>query len=196
MKKLSRIAVCIGLGLLIIFGVNLQGITQPAQSRANQNVTMNSAESELITTIKTACKALALQSDNPAAIANQFGKVIDVSLKNSQTVKPFNPNYQKIRIGTRGSLPAPPYPAYLVEISIAPKVPLTIQALQQVLGEYRKYPRIHYNTPRLIVFRPIFPELPDYTCTIGVSYRNGEKNIADATIVEVNVQVDKSSSEK
>jgi hypothetical protein len=190
MAKLPRINTVIGLGLLLLLGTNQQIVAQPAQPSVNRSVTMNSAESELITTIKTACKALSLQSDNPAAIANQFGKVIDVSLENSQTVKPFNQNYQEIYIGTDGSLPAPPYPAYVVKIIISPKVSLSSQAIRQALGESRNLPPVFLDSPYLVAFRPIFPELPNFPCNVFVHSWRDKAETEDGTVIRVNIRGD------
>jgi hypothetical protein len=202
MLKLTREKIAVGVGALLLLGTGLSVTAlppQPNQPVINPNVTMNRAETELIETIKTACKAIVEDAANPGVIAAKFGRVVgEPSLQNNQIVRPFSPNYKQIRISTRGSLPAPPYPAYLVEIQPFPEVPLSITALQSVLGEYRRIVNrnLESSYSYSLSFLSRFSEFPSYQCVITIQQKNAdpEWKIERGTIVNIGIKAWKSES--
>jgi hypothetical protein len=173
----------------VILMLLMTSTVQPAAAQPQRSMntvktpqSMNSSELAIIEIVKTACSDLLTKADNPNSIAMKFGDVIDIQ-STGYYVEPFNDDLSSIRIGLDGSLPAPPYPAYTINLELRRNAPISIKALAKVFGTYKDtYPDIYLSEGIL------FNEYLFNSCQIYVDYRRAEgQSIEDGKIIRIYV---------
>ncbi len=169
--------------LMLLIASTVQPTTaKPKRSmntvKTSQN--MNSSELAVIEIVKTACSDLLTKADDPKSIAMQFGDVIDIQ-STGYLVEPFNHDLSSMRIGLRGSLPAPPYPAYTVDLEFRRNAPISIKALGEALGGYKESYRDTF------FFETIsFNEYLSNSCQIYADYRRADgESIENGKIIRI-----------
>jgi hypothetical protein len=121
-------------GFLALNTMMIQVFALPAEASTTKRLTRS--ERRIVQSLKTACKALLLQSNDPKAIAEKFGTVTEITVNNDQIVQPFNTDIYSIEVSTDSFRPLP-YPAKYVDFNLKPTPSiLSISSLRQEFGKY------------------------------------------------------------
>jgi hypothetical protein len=173
----------------VILMLLITSTVQPAAAQPQRSMntvktpqSMNSSELAIIEIVKTACSDLLTKADDPNSIAMKFGDVIDVQ-STGYYVEPFNDDLSSIEIGLRGSLPAPPYPAYTVNLELRRRAPISIKALGEAFGTYQDtyQSNINYETIG-------FDDYISGLCQVYIDFkRTSEQSIEAGRIIRIYV---------
>jgi hypothetical protein len=173
----------------VILMLLITSIVQPTTAKPKQSMNtvktpqnMNSSELAIIEIVRTVCSDLLTKAYEPNSIAMKFGDVIDIQ-STGYSVEPFNHDLSSIRIGLDGSLPAPPYPAYAVDLEFRRNAPISIKALGEAFGGYKESYRDTY------LFETIsFNEYLSNSCQVYADYRRAEgQSIENGKIIRIYV---------
>jgi hypothetical protein len=165
----------------------MASIVQPTTAQPKRSINtvktpqnMNSSELAIIEIVRTACSDLLRKAYEPNSIAMKFGDVIDIQ-STGYLVEPFNHDLSSIEVDLDGSLPAPPYPAYSVNLELRRNAPISIKALGEAFGGYKESYRDTY------LFETIsFNEYISNACRVYADYRRAEgQSIENGKIIRI-----------
>jgi hypothetical protein len=171
--------------LMLLITSTIQPTTaQPKRSmntvKTSQN--MNSSELAIVEIVRTACSDLLTKAYDPSSIAMKFGDVIDIQ-STGYYVEPFNNDLSSIEIDLRGSLPAPPYPAYAVNLELRRNAPISIKALGEAFGTYKDIYQSNINYETIS-----FDNNISGLCRVYIDFkRTSEQNIENGKIIRIYV---------
>lgn len=189
MSKLVKMSHKIFIRFWVILMLLITSTIQPATAQPKRSMNtvkisqnMNSSELAIIEIVRTACSDLLTKAYDPSSIAMKFGDVIDIQ-STRYYIDPFNNDLSSIQIGLRGSLPAPPYPAYTVNLELRRKAPVSIKALGEAFGTYQDtyQSNINYETIG-------FDDYISGLCQVYIDFkRTSEQSIETGKIIRIYV---------
>lgn len=131
------------------------------------------------------CQLLASDHVTVADVVSALGGAILRRDLTSATVRPANPSLAEVRVVTE---PERDEPAY-VELVPAPTGRLTVAELKPAFGEYHPLPRVHWNTPRQIIF---YPETAgtSHRCALIAAVQPGARGLEDGEVTSLTLRRD------
>jgi hypothetical protein len=169
--KTHHLSIILG-ALLLSSGLTACSTNTSAQPIENTTATqspeqkaMTPEEEQIIGEVKNIFRAMAEPGITPKALLSRFGKP---DPKWHNVAFPFNKSFNSLQVPVNSQDSS--FVNYL-ELELAPNTLISTNFLEKVFGNYKEYPRQHWDSPRDIVFNGKLPEVPGYICRLIVQYQ-------------------------
>ena len=140
----------------------------------------------MIETVRRICADLASEAPTAKVVGERLGTIVDPgSDVTPLLVTPADRDFAEASIVREPGTDEPAYVALVPAEHAAPSV----EDLRSTFGDYVAVPRIHWNTPRRIIFHPPTTGTT-HTCAIVVDVRPGPGGVEDGTALVVTVRRD------
>jgi hypothetical protein len=142
-----------------------QPLEKTTATQSPKQKAMTPEEEKMIETIKDIFKAMAEPGITSRDLLDRFGKP---DPKWHNVAFPFNKSFNSLQVPVNSQDSS--FANYL-ELELAPNTLISTNFLEKVFGDYKEYPRQHWDSPRDIVFNGKLPEVPGYICRLIVQYQ-------------------------